>query len=173
VWRVAALIGSYHGRVNTQLDGLPARDDTAAWPVTGRPVPSGPRAYRARIRAVGPLAALAPPAALGILGWLMLHDNESISRGVAGFAASVFAAPLLPVAGAPLRASGVAYVAAALASAIVWLLIGVVASRRATRTPVATWSNFWKEWAWLACAVWAGVVIALVASNLVLGRALL
>jgi hypothetical protein len=159
--------------VNTQLDGLPAREDTASWPVAGRPVPSGPRAYRARIRTLGPVAALAPPAALGILGWLMLHNNGSISRGLGGFVSALFAAPLLPVAGAPLRAAGAAYVAAILASAVVWLLVGVIASRRATRTPVATWRNFWTEWAWLAGALWAGVVIAVVGSNLVLGRALL
>ena len=120
-----------------------------------------------------PSRSCAPPAALGILGWLMLHNNESISRGVGGFVSAVLAAPLLPVAGAPLRSAGAAYVAAVVASVIVWLLIGVVASRRATRTPVATWRNFWKEWAWLAGALWTGVVIALVASNLVLGRALL
>jgi len=153
--------------------GVAARHDTAAWPVTGRNVPSGPRAYRAQIRTLGPFAALGPPAVLGVLGWLMLHNNESTARGVGGFVAAVFAAPLLPVAGAPMRAAGGAYVAAVVASAVVWLLTGVVASRRATRTPVATWSNFWREWAWLAFGLWAGVVIALVASNLVLGRALL
>ena len=73
----------------------------------------------------------------------------------------------------PLRAGRGLYVVAAIASIVVWLVIGLVASRRATRTPVATWSTFWREWAWLAAGVWAGVVIALVASNLVLGRALL
>ena len=116
---------------------------------------------------------MAPPAALGVLGWLMLKNNQSVARGLGGFASSVFAAPLLPVAGAPLRSGGGLYVLAVVASAVLWLLVGVVASRRATRTPIATWRDFWTEWAWLAAGVWVGVLIALVASNLVLGRALL
>jgi len=152
---------------------LPAREHTAEWPTAGRPVPSGPRAYRARIRTLGPFVALAPPALLGLLGWLMLHDNRSVSRGLGGFAATLFAAPLLPVAGAPMRSGTGIYALAAAASVVAWLLTGLVASRRATRLPVATWRNFWKEWAWLAGGVWIGVLIALVASNLVLGRAVL
>ena len=160
--------------MNTRVENRPpARDDTAAWPVTGRPVPAGPRAYRARIRTVGPFLALLPPAALGVVSWLMLHDSDSVGRGLGGFVAAVFAAPLLPVVGAPLRSGGGLYVLAAVASAVVWLLVGVVASRRATRTPVATWRNFWTEWAWMASGVWAGVALSLVASNLVLGRAVL
>jgi hypothetical protein len=160
--------------VNTRLQtGAAPRDDTAMWPAAGRPVPAGPRAYRARIRAVGPLVGLVPPAVLGLVAWLMLHDSESASRGIGGFVAATFAAPLLPVAGAPMRAGGGLYVAAAAASVVLWLVIGTVASRRATRVPVATWRNFWTEWAWLAAGTWGGVVVALVASNLVLGRALL
>jgi hypothetical protein len=153
--------------------GIPVRGDSASWPITGRPVPSGPRAYRARIRSLGPLAALAPPAALGVIGWLLLHDNRSVTRGAGGFLASVLAAPLLPVAGAPVRPGGGAYVLAGLASAAMWVVVGVVAARRATRTPVATWRNFWTEWVWLAAGLWAGAVIALLTANLVLGRALL
>jgi hypothetical protein len=153
--------------------GAEPRDPTVDWMSAAPPVRSGPRAYRARIRALGPLVGMAPPAALGILGWLMLHNNESVSRGIGGFVSSLFAAPLLPVAGAPLRSGGGLYVLAVLGSAVLWLVVGVVASRRATRTPIATWREFWTEWSWLAAGVWVGVVIALVASNLVLGRALL
>jgi hypothetical protein len=109
---------------------------------------------------------------LGIVAWLMLHDSESLPRGVGGFAAAMFAAPLLPGAGAPMRAGGGIYFAAAAASLVWWLVIGAVASRRATRPPVATWRNFWTEWAWLAAGTWGGVIVALLGSNLVLGRAL-
>lgn len=136
-------------------------------------MPSGPRAYRARIRTRGPLVALGPPAVLGVVGWLMLHDSESGGRGVAGFVSAVFAAPLLLVAGAPLRSWDGLYLLAIAASVVLWILVGVVASRRATRAPIATWREYWTEWSWLAAGVWGGVLVALVASNLVLGRAFL
>ena len=49
----------------------------------------------------------------------------------------------------------------------------VAASVRATKRPAATWRDFWREYLWLATGVWVGVVAALVAADLVLGRALL
>ena len=65
------------------------------------------------------------------------------------------------------------YLAAAAASALMWLLVGAVASARATRRPVATWGDFWKEYLWLAGGVWLGVFGSLVAANLILGGAFL
>ena len=65
------------------------------------------------------------------------------------------------------------YLAATAGSAVLWLLIGIAASARATRTPVASWGDFWKEYLWLAGAVWLGVIAALVAANLILGGAFL
>ena len=50
-----------------------------------------------------------------------------------------------------------------------WLLIGAAATARATRSPVATWRDFWKEHFWLAGAVWLGVVGALVAASVSVG----
>ena len=52
------------------------------------------------------------------------------------------------------------------------MLIGAIAARRATRVPVASWRDFWREYLWLATGVWLGVVVALIAVNLVFGRAL-
>ena len=34
----------------------------------------------------------------------------------------------------------------------------------------ATWRDFWREWLWLALAVWVGVGLSLVAANFLLGR---
>ena len=48
--------------------------------------------------------------------------------------------------------------------------LGTVAARRATRRPVATWRDFWREYFWLAGGVWLGVIVALVLVALVLGR---
>ncbi len=111
---------------------------------------------------------------MGALGLFLLRGNtDSTVRGVVGFLLAVLAAPGLLVAGAPLNSGTGVYAAAVIGSAVVWLLLTIVATRRATRTPVATWGDFWKEYLWLAGAVWLGVVGALVAANLMLGGAFL
>lgn len=142
-------------------------------PVHRASVRQGPRAYRRQIRRLGPLMALLAPAALGVTALILLRDNTSTIRGVLGFLTAVLAAPGLLVGGAPMKGGTGLYLAAALGSAVLWLLIGIAASARATRRPVATWRDFWKEYLWLAGAVWVGVVGALVAANLILGGAFL
>lgn len=138
-----------------------------------RPVPDGPRAYRTKIRASGPLLALVPPALLGLAGIVLLRGNTTLPRGIGGFLAALFAAPVLPIVGAPFRSDTSVLLVGVGLSAVVWFVIGVVAARRATRSPIATWRDFWGQYSWLAAGVWCGVLIALVVSNLVLGRALL
>ena len=86
---------------------------------------------------------------------------------------AILAAPGLLVAGAPLAGNTRVYATAVGGSAVMWLLLSLAAARRATRTPVATWSDFWKQYLWLAGGVWLGVVGALVAANLLLGGAFL
>ena len=137
----------------------------------GAPVRRGPRAYRRQIRRRGPLLALLPPAGLGAIALLLLRNNTSTMRGVLGFLTAVLAAPGLLVGGAPMTGSTHLYTLAAAGSCVVWLLIGVAASARSTRSPVSTWGDYWKEYLWLAGAVWLGVVGALVAANLILGGA--
>ena len=141
-------------------------------PVDAPPVPQGPRAYRSQIRRVGPLLGLVPPAAMGVVAWWMVHGGESTLRGVLGFLLGVLAAPVMLVAGVPLEGSTAVYAASVAGSAVLWLLVSVTAARRATRTPVASWRDFWREYAWLAGGVWLGTVGALVAANLLLGRTL-
>lgn len=119
------------------------------------------------------MVALFVPAVLGVLSLLMLHNSHTTARGIGGFVAAVFAAPLLPAFGAPIRTGGSVYLLAVLGSAVIWLLIGLVASRRATSRPTATWGGYWAEYLVLALSVWVGVIVSLVAANLVLGRAFL
>jgi hypothetical protein len=139
----------------------------------GSPVQFGPRAYRQRIRAAGPFVALLAPALLGVSGALLLRGNTaSAARGVGGFVLAVLAAPGLLVAGVPLRHGNAVLLGAVLASALMWFVLGVVASRRATAMPVCSWRDFWREHLWLAAGVWLGVLGAGLAANLVMGRAL-
>ena len=84
----------------------------------------------------------------------------------------MLAAPGLLVAGAPLRADNSGYLVAVVGSAALWMLVGAISARRATRLPAASWRDYWREYLWLAVGVWLGVVVALVAVNLVFGRAL-
>lgn len=133
-------------------------------------MPQGPRAYRRSLRRLGAPAALLPSAAMGALAWLALHDNSSSVRGIAGFLLAVLAAPGLLIAGMPLATGTAVLVAAAAASGLLWWVVGTIAARKATRRPVATWGDYWREYLWLAAGVWLGVVLSLVAVDLVLGR---
>ncbi len=108
------------------------------------------------------------PALLGLAGLLLLRNNTQAWRGIGGFLLAIVAAPVLLVTGAPL-ASGHSYTLAVLGSTALWLLFGTIAARSATRSPVATWRDFWREYLWLAGGVWLGIVLALVASNPILG----
>ena len=119
------------------------------------------------------MVALVIPTLLGVLALVMLRNSTSTGRGVGGFVAAVLAVPLLPAFGAPIRSGGGLYVLAVVTSAVLWLLIGAVASRRATRGPTARWSAYWAEYLLLLLSVWVGVALSLVAANLVMGRALL
>ncbi len=141
-------------------------------PLVHEPVPLGPRAYRTKLRASGPFVALVPPGVLGVLALLLLRGHTSLVRGVAGFLTAVLAAPGLLVAGVPLRSGRAVYLGAVVGSAVLWMVLGAIAARRATRLPVASWRDFWREYLWLAVGVWLGVVVALIAVNLVFGRAL-
>jgi hypothetical protein len=141
-------------------------------PMTHQPVPLGPRAYRSKLRGSGPIVGLVPPAILGAISVLLLRGHTSLLRGIAGFLTAVLAAPGLLVAGAPLRSGRAVYIAAVVGSTILWMVVGAIAARRATRVPVASWRDYWREYAWLAAGVWLGVVVALAAVNLIFGRAL-
>ena len=136
-------------------------------------VPRGPRAFRYRIRRLGPLVALLPACLLGAAAYLSLHDNTSSTRGIGGFAAAVFAAPAMLAFGAPLAAGSSKILLGALVSAALWFGIGVVAARRSTRSPVATWRDFWREFSWLAAGVWIGTIAALVVVQFAVGSAIL
>ena len=114
-----------------------------------------------------------PPAVVGVVAWWLVQGNGSTLRGTLGFLLAAIAAPTLLVAGVPLATGNGVYGMSLAGGALWWLALSTVAARRATRAPVATWTDFWREYTWLAAAVAAGAVLALVAADLLLGRALL
>jgi hypothetical protein len=136
-------------------------------------VPGGPRAFRYRIRRIGPLLALVPAAVLGAASIGLLRHNVATARGVTGFAAAVLAAPALMPLGVPLATGSQRLWLGIVVSGVLWVAVGVVAAQRATRSPVAGWGDFWREFGWLAAGIWLGVVLALVGVEVFVGRGLL
>ena len=53
-----------------------------------------------------------------------------------------------------------------------WLLLGLIASRRATRSTVASWRDSWREMTYLAVAVVIGAIVALAAATKILDESL-
>lgn len=120
------------------------------------------------LRRRGPFVALALPTLLGLVAAVALGADSPSRRGVLGFVAAVMAAPVLPVLGIPLRSGATLVVAAAVASAVLWLLIGWRAARRST-----SWAGFTVEYGSMVLAVWIGTGLAALAADLVLGRPVL
>ena len=133
---------------------------------------AGPRWYRARIRVLGPLLGVVPMMVIGAVAWLALRLGDGRSSGLIGLIGGVTAAPGLLVAGAPFADQG-RYPLAVLASVPLWLVLGLIASRRATRPALASWRDYWREMTWLTIGVLMGAVGALIAATTILGESLI
>ncbi len=119
----------------------------------------------------GPLAALIAPAIVGAIAYFSLRLFDTAWSGAVGLIGGVFAAPALLAVGAPFGDRGL-YPVAVAASGLLWLLVGYLAARRATRNPMATWADYWRHYAWLCAGVWAGAAIALGAAALTISDSL-
>ena len=128
--------------------------------MTPAPLPEGPRWYRSQIRTWGPLLGLLVPGIVGAIAYAALHWSDGTWSGAIGLIGGVCAAPCLLLVGAPFGERGL-YPLAIAASAVLWLLVGFLASRRATRNPMATWSDYWRHYAWMCGGIWLGSCLAL------------
>lgn len=120
----------------------------------------GPRWYRRRIRFWGPFAALVLPGVIGLIAYGSLQLFDTSWSGAVGLLGGYLAAPALLAVGAPFADRSI-YPLAVVASAVLWLLVGLLASRRATRNPMATWDDYWRHYLWMVFGIWVGVAIAL------------
>lgn len=132
----------------------------------------GPRWYRGRIRAWGPLLGLLLPAMIGAGAMASLRFSDSPWSGLVGLVGGVVAAPGLLAAGAPFGDRDV-YPLAVMASALMWIAVGFLAARRSTRHPMATWGDYWRHYLWMAGGIWVGAGIALGAATVAIGDTLL
>lgn len=121
---------------------------------------------------MGPAVALILPALVGGLGMGVLRWSEASWSGTVGLLGGVLGAPGLLLAGAPFGDRGL-YPAAIAGSIVIWLLVGFLAARRATRHPMATWPDFWRHCIPLTIGIWIGATIGLVSAALVVGEGVL
>lgn len=117
------------------------------------------------------MLGLVPMALLGAVALTALRLGDGRPSGLVGLIGGVSAAPGLLVAGAPLANSD-HYPLAIAASTPLWLLLGLIASRRATVRVVASWGDYWRELVFLTVGVMLGAVGALIAATQLLGEAL-
>jgi hypothetical protein len=137
-----------------------------------RYVVEGPRWFRNQIRGKGPFLALGPPLVIGAVSLLLLNAFSTRTTGMTGLVLGFFAAPALPALGAPFSDSS-RYPVAIAASVVLWLIVGLISARRATRNPMASWSDYWRTFWWLAAGIWMGTLASLFVATVVLGRSLL
>ena len=123
-------------------------------------VPGGPFWYRLKLRRFGPLMALTVPLGSFLVGGGLLRWTGSSLRGIGGFLLTALAAPTMLLLGVPVVDGTTRYVIAGVTSVLLWLGIGWWAASRATIHVVATWKDWWREYAWLVVPVWLGATIA-------------
>lgn len=120
---------------------------------------------------LGPLLGVVPMAVMGLIARVALVTSDSRASGIVGLLGGVSAAPGLLVAGAPF-ADDSNYPLAVIASIPFWLVLGLIASRRATRSVISSWRDYWRELVWLTVAVVIGAAGALVVATNLLGESL-
>ncbi len=110
-------------------------------------------------------------AVFGTVSWLSLRLSDGTLSGVIGLLGGVTAAPGLLLAGAPLGDDS-RYPLAVAASIPFWMVIGGIASFRATRPATASWRDYWRELVLLSIAVMLGAAFALVLASAILGESM-
>jgi hypothetical protein len=125
------------------------------------PVFEGPLWYRARIRTFGPFLALVLPVALWLLDIIVRSVLSGRIRGWSTLLLRLSSAPGLLAVGYPFALESERPIGVVL-SIPIWLVVGFVASRVATRNPVALFRDYWRAYGWLAAAVVVGAIVAIV-----------
>lgn len=118
------------------------------------------------------MLGLVPMVVMGATALIALQVGDGRLSGLVGLIGGVSAAPGLLLAGAPLASSD-NYLIAIAASVPLWLVLGLIASRRATVHVVASWRDYGRELAFLTIAVVLGALAALIAATQILGESIL
>ncbi len=132
----------------------------------------GPRWYRTRIRVWGPLLGLVIPGLLGAIAYGSLQLSDASWSGPVGLIGGYYAAPTLLAVGAPFGDREL-YPLAVIASGLLWMAVGFLAARRATRNPMATFADYWRHYLWMLAGIWFGVSVALAVATVRIGSGVL
>ena len=93
------------------------------------------------------------PTVVGAVAALVLALFDGLVSGWTGLILGVCAAPGLLVIGVPFASSDTWWIGIAL-SLPLWLVVGYLAARTATRNPMATFGDYWRAYrvaGWPAC----------------------
>lgn len=137
-----------------------------AEPQTAVAVRGGVADYRRRLRILGPMMALVIPAvafAGAYVLWRLVpcHSGTCLQTRAPAWLLAALAVPTALLGGVPFEGGMPRYAVIGVTSLVTWVLLGWLAARRATRTAVASWRDWWREYTWILAGVWLGVVIAL------------
>ena len=100
-----------------------------------------------------------------VLGWLV---PGSIG-GAVSFVFMVLAVPVMPILGLPAAGGDHRLLLAVAASAVAWWVLGQIAAGRVTRSPVAGWREWIREFVLVGLGLWIGAIGGLVLGALALG----
>ena len=114
--------------------------------------------------------ALLLPLAMAVIGSVIWTGSDGIRPALIVWFLGALALPTAVLVGLPLFASTATLWAGVGTSAVVWILLGRYAARRATRAPIATWRDWWREFAVLTVAMWGGIGAGLLLMAFVLSR---
>ena len=120
----------------------------------------GPQWYRHHIRVWGHWLGLLLPGSVGVIAYGSLQLFDTAWSGIVGLVGGVLAAPALLFVGAPFGDRD-DYPLAVLVSAVLWMVVGFIAARRATKNPTADWSDYWRHYLAILAGIWVGAGIAL------------
>lgn len=120
----------------------------------------------------GTLLGLLIPGTIGAIAYFSLQLSDASWSGPVGLIGGYFAAPTLLGVGAPFGDRDL-YPLAAIAAGLLWMAIGFLAARRATRNPMATFADFWRHYTWMLLGIWVGVAIALAVATIRIGSGVL
>jgi hypothetical protein len=134
----------------------------------------GLRSSRRSVLALGPFLALVPPllallAAVALWALWPCSGTGCVPSGATGFLLAGLALPTALVLGLPWQGGTVRYLAVVATSALLWMVLGGWAARRAARHVITGWREWWREYRWLLAGVWAGTLVAVVVLVLVAG----
>lgn len=138
-----------------------------------RRVPGGLTATRVAVSRRGGLTAVAVAFGIWVLGLVLGGVAGAVAGdtagGVARFALTLTAVPLMPAFGLPAAAGSTRVALSVVASAVLWFALGQWAARLTSRRILSGWREWTAEVAPLALGVGVGAVTSLLLAALVLG----